>query len=286
MKQEAPANAEIGYAFPPLSLCCLPSRRPPAQSREWIRSAQTIRVQITAASADTLPHGQDRLIPILLSTAAIHQNQRTIRLGSAYSMLRKLGLEASGRNYARLADRFRRIRGMTIRVQSLIEPQVERSYPLVESTHLWFESEAGGSAAIENAVTVSEGFWTDLRKHPVPVEMDVIRKLLPSPGCLDLYLWLALRAGRVRQGRFIRVPLFGASGLVDQLGSPEYGQPRDFRRKIRHWLSQTRNAWPVCPALLSSNGNDLLVWHRRAVHSDEAEVFLRNHVHYVSPSKA
>ena len=36
------------------------------------------------------------------------------------------------------------------------------------------------------------------------------------------------------------VPLFGAFGLVSQLGSIEYARPRKFREKLEGWLNLIR----------------------------------------------
>jgi Plasmid encoded RepA protein len=280
----AELNPDIGYAFRPLLMCCLPSRRPDTVLREWVRASQTLQVRITAPPGCSLPYGQDRLVPLLLATAAVHQNSRTVRLGSAYAILRLFGMKANGRDYHRLASRFRRILGVTLHVKSGLESPVEQSYQLVDRRHLWFENSAGeGARRFENSVTLSEGFWMELRTHPIPFQFEAVRGLLTSPGGLDLYLWLLYRAWRVRQGRFAKVPLFGPAGLMEHFGSANYSQARDFRLKLRSWLTRTRQFWPECPALLSSTGNELLVWHRDMAHSAGAEPFLAvRYVHSVA----
>jgi hypothetical protein len=226
-----------------------------------VRESQTLQVRIAASDGGTLPFGQDRLVPLLLATEAVHWNSRTISLGPAYAILKRFGIAANGRDYLRLAHRFRRVFSVTLNVRSTVEPHPEQQYRIVEHQRLWFDAR-GAQSRFDNVVTLSHGFWNELQTHRVCFPFQAARQLLASPGSLDLYLWLVYRAARVRQGRFAKVPLFGTSGLAGHFGSAEYSQPRDFRNKLRAWLRRIREVWPECPALFSSAGNELLVWHR------------------------
>ena len=61
-----------------------------------------------------------------------------------------------------------------------------------------------------------------------------------------------------RRGRE-RVPLFGAFGLISQLGSANYARPRKFREKLEGWLDLVRTMWPECPASIDNDGTGLFV---------------------------
>lgn len=60
-----------------------------------------------------------------------------------------------------------------------------------------------------------------------------------------------------------RAPLFGSTGLGLQLGSIEYGRPRDFRQKLAKWLREIKAWWPECPAFLSPDGRFLVIGSAR-----------------------
>ena len=83
------------------------------------------------------------------------------------------------------------------------------------------------------------------------------------PAALDLFTWLSYRCF-VAKGRE-RVPLFGESGLVSQLGSADYSRPRKFRERLEGWLNLVRSMWPECPASIDSNGTGLYVDRANAV---------------------
>ena len=63
-----------------------------------------------------------------------------------------------------------------------------------------------------------------------------------------------------------RIPLFGAFGLANQLGSVEYSRPRKFRERIECWLNLIRGMWPERPAKISHDGNVLCVGPALAIH--------------------
>ena len=274
---------EIGCAFRPLVVCCLPNRLPDAHSREWMRESPSLQVRV-AVHAGQLPHGQDRLVLLLLATAALHQDSRTVSLGPAYSILKRFGLTANGRDYQRLAERFRRVLDISIEVRPTLNQQPPQRYGVFEKRRMWFETDPAGvgERRFDNVVTLSEGFWTEVRAHPILFPFEAVRSLMGSPGSLDLYLWLVYRASRVRQGRFAKIRLFGPGGMASHLGSTDYAQARDFRNQLKSWLARIREAWPECPALFSSTGNELLVWRRDMIQLPKAHAASAGHVQQLS----
>ena len=79
-------------------------------------------------------------------------------------------------------------------------------------------------------------------------------------------MWLSYRCFKARGKE--RIPLFGAFGLVSQLGNVEYARPRKFREKLERWLELVRTLWPECPASIDADGNGLIVDRAFAVHVD------------------
>jgi hypothetical protein len=112
-----------------------------------------------------------------------------------------------------------------------------------DQVRLWFKNEGSGvSARRENLVTLSAPFWEELKKHPIPVDADVVRVLANNPGCLDLYTWLTGRCYQAKSAE--RIPLFGPFGLAAQLGVQEYARERKFRERIRGWLNWYNSTGP------------------------------------------
>jgi hypothetical protein len=82
-------------------------------------------------------------------------------------------------------------------------------------------------------------------------------------------MWLSYRCFLAKDKETI--PLFGAYGLANQLGSIEYARARRFREKLDGWLELIRLLWPECPARISSDGTGLLVDHAYSILVNERE---------------
>jgi hypothetical protein len=100
-------------------------------------------------------------------------------------------------------------------------------------------------------------FWDELKRHPIPVDLGMVRALAHSPGALDFALWISWRCWTAKQEE--PIPLFGDAGLVMQLGVQDYSRDRKFRERISAWLKMVRTLWPTCPASLSGDGQYLVV---------------------------
>src|SRR5262245_46321647 len=107
-------NQILGFATRPFVLCGLTVRRPPQSDLVYERRNGFFTLQITGHPEFGLPFGQDRLVPIFLSTLAVRQQSQTIRFKSAAQMLDTFGMAKGGKEYRRLVAAFERIFGATI----------------------------------------------------------------------------------------------------------------------------------------------------------------------------
>jgi hypothetical protein len=217
-------------------------------------------LEVTGQLSYGVPFGQDRLIPLWIATQAVRNQTRTVEFGSARQILSEWGLPENGAHYHRLAEGFRRIFASTIFFgTSLNAPRSEAwdcsRLHFFERMRLWFRPEEQARSEPANLVTLTEAFWEEIRTHPVPVDADVVRALANNPGCLDLYTWLTWRCHQRRTEEL--VPLFGPSGLANQLGVQHYERERKFRELLRRWLELVLVYWPECPAMISTNGKHL-----------------------------
>jgi hypothetical protein len=264
-------DQDLGYGSRPFLLCNLPVKRPPREQLIWQRRNGAFFLRIEGSPSHGLPYGSDRLVPILVATLAVLQQSREVRLGSVASICRLLGLEHGGYSYKRIMEAFERIFSATIYFGTERDLHngrlVDKSrMAFFDRMRLWYqEPNAKGNRydAFDNVIYLSEAFWDELKHHPIPVDLSVVRALRDSPGCLDFCLWLTMRSYTVRDGASVKVPLFGPNGLIQQLGMTEYSHKPRIRQKLREWLDIFRVCWPACPAQLE--GDYLNIQHGSAI---------------------
>ena len=188
----------------------------------------------------SVPFGQDRLIPIWVATLALRQKTRTVSFDSAAQMLEFFHLAKDGRYYRRMVQGFQGIFTSTIFFGTDEQPTGSRlidwaRFHFFNSIHVWF-TDNGKSPSVPagdhpNTITLSEAFYTEIDKHRVPMEREVVIAMAHSPGVLDFYIWIAWKSWVLKSGRTY-VPFFSPGGLKDQLGCQIYPESRFLRRKL------------------------------------------------------
>src|SRR5450432_4216751 len=265
------ARQNLGFSSRPFVLCGLPVKRPaPGCLLHERRNGQFV-LQVTGHPSYGLPWGQDRLVPIFLATLAIRQQTQTIRFRSAAEMLDSFGMQQGGTQYRRLVAAFQRVFGATIFFGT--DSQRERAavvhqarFNFMSEARIWYSKDPDQATlpgGFQNEIVLSHEFFNEIMSHPIPTDMEAAKALSCSPAALDLFMWLSYRCF-VAKGRE-RVPLFGAFGLVNQLGSSDYARPRKFQERLEGWLDLVRTMWPECPAAIDTTGTGLWVDRAAAV---------------------
>jgi len=140
----------------------------------------------------------------------------------------------------------------------------------MSEARIWYTRNAAQDTLpgeLQNEIVLSEEFFREIMDHPIPTDMEAAKALSCSPAALDLFTWLSYRCF-IARGREC-VPLFGATGLVNQLGSCDYARPRKFRERLARWLDLVRALWPECPARINEGGTGLWVDRANAVLIEE-----------------
>lgn len=248
-------------------LCGIPVRRPHHHILEYTRQNGKFRLRVIGHPDYGLPFGQDRLLLIWIASMATWQKNRVIRFRSAATILETFNLPKDGRYYKRLIAGFQRIFYSTFYFASDDQDTeavviTRTSFRFVRDLQLWYvkrgvPGKESGLNRQENVIMLSEEFWGEIREHPIPVDLNVVRALADSPGNLDLYVWLVWRCWTAKGP--VSIPLFGAEGLISQLGNSDRLRERDFRRQIVQWLKIIQQLWPDCPATLAQAGTCLLI---------------------------
>lgn len=267
-EERAQAKQQLAFNARPFVLCGIPLRRPPQNEISYTRRNGRFSLSIVAHPQFGLPFGQDRLIPIWVATLALRQKGRTVRFSYLTEFLDYFDLPRTGFYYNRTAEAFQRVFGATI-FFGTEERQNERvfldwaRFHFFDQIRLWYSRhgvpELATDCEFQNAITLSDAFFTEIQNHAIPIERRVVAALSNAPGVLDFYTWLVWKCWAAR-GRTIRIPLFGFHGLAQQLGTARYARDRSFREKINSWLKQVRVWWPPCPARISPDGHYLIVF--------------------------
>lgn len=263
---------QLVYNSRPFVLCGLPVKKPGKGILKHVRTNGKFFLRITGDVDLGLPFGQDRLIPIWVATLALKQKDRLIRFDTAAEILDTFGLPKDGPHYRRLVDGFKRIFGATIFFGT--EEQLKAGtifdwsrFHFFDRMQIWYskniQQQQLPGEDFENAILLSEVFWSELQRHPIPIDLQAVRALANAPAQLDFYTWLVWRCWTAKSP--ISIPLVGPSGLMNQLGISEKTDRREFRRQIRRWLTKTKALWPECPARLDKDGNVLILSHAKAI---------------------
>jgi hypothetical protein len=145
-----------------------------------------------------VPYGsRARLIMLYLMTRAIETGSREVELGrSMRHWLDRMGIPQGGpstRGVKEQAERLSRCR-LSFQVSKggktgLVNQNLVDAALFLDDD----DAPARGHSHVLERVRLSETFWTQLRRHPIPLEESAIRALQGHSMALDLYCWLAYR---------------------------------------------------------------------------------------------
>ena len=199
-------DGSLGFAFSGWAQCALPHRRLADDSR-WEIAGERVRLVVEPGLRPTsengpmehvgVPYGSvARLILLFLQTEALRKKTREVELGgSLRQWLSKIGASIGGSNARAVRDQAERISRcrLTFHIQGsgtvgLVNQSIVVRALFIENDSLSRQ----GRLSLETA-KLSEGFFEQLMKHPVPIEEAAIKAISNNPAALDAYLWLAYR---------------------------------------------------------------------------------------------
>jgi replication initiator protein len=198
-------DGSLGFAFSGWAQCALPHRRLAPDAR-WEIAGERVRLVVEPglhpSSHDGpmehigVPYGSvARLILLFLQTEALRTNSREVELGgSLRQWLSKIGASIGGSNARAVRDQAERISRCRLTFHIHGSGKVGLVNQSIVDRALFIEDSntRQGKLSLETA-KLSEGFFDQLKKHPVPLEEAAIRAISNNPAALDAYLWLAYR---------------------------------------------------------------------------------------------
>ena len=186
-----------GFLGRTIALCSLP-RSNPGNRHQYKRVNGPYKLIMIAGGDNKLPFGTNpRLILAWVCTEAVRTGSRDIVLGRSLSeFMRKLGISSTdGRGQARLRNQMDRLFNCSVSMIYKDEhgKQFVNSHIANRGEFWWNERKPDQPALWESKVRLSEEFFNEIIRHPVPLDMNTLKALKRSPLGLDLYLWLVYR---------------------------------------------------------------------------------------------
>ena len=198
-------DGSLGFAFSGWAQCALPHRRLAPDAR-WEIAGERVRLVVEPGLHPSshggpmehigVPYGSiARLILLFLQTEALRTNSREVELGgSLRQWLSKIGASIGGSNARAVRDQAERISRcrLTFHIQGSGKVGLVNQSIVDRALFIEDSNTRQGKLSLETA-KLSEGFFEQLKKHPVPLEEAAIRAISNNPAALDAYLWLAYR---------------------------------------------------------------------------------------------
>ena len=225
-------EAGVGFLYSGWCQAALPHKRL-ADDQVWKTTTERVTLVVEPGRRNLtgqgsmawvgVPYGsRARLILLYLQSEALRTRSRDIELGrSLHAWLGRLGIPIGGKSFKDVreqADRLSRCR-LTFHLQAgagrsgLVNQNIVDAAMFVDDGGHASNGQEQGSLFIETA-RLSETFFEQLKKHPVPLEEAAIRAISNNSQALDVYCWLAYRLHVLPQARTVS---WGA--LYAQFGS-------------------------------------------------------------------
>ena len=242
------ADPDRGFMARTMALCSLP-RSNPGNRLQYKRVNGRYTLIMYSSGQYKLPFGNlPRLILAWVCTEAVRTQSRVLVLGRSLSeFMRALGVyDSSGRTQTRLRNQMKRLFGCSV---SLIYEDAQREATatavIADLTDFWWNPKRPNEPMLwESKIQLSEPFFNEIIRHPVPLDMNTLTALKRSALGLDLYLWLVYRTFP------LRAPLRLTWRQVYRQFGANPAQAIDknivnaFRTKCLRELKKIKLAWP------------------------------------------
>jgi hypothetical protein len=221
---------KVGFTSRPFVITAFPAK--PIKGFTWVRKNGNATLMIAVPDGSQLPYGMDRLIPIFLATKAVKTRSRVITFESAAEVLDLFGLSGGGINYKRLTASLERVFKASVFFQvDSKEYRQQARFHFISGLELWKKEAPTDQPRLpglpKNKITLSQDFFEEILKHPIPLDIEVVKLLRNKPVALDAYMFIAYKAASIRHTTTI--PL---SELSSSFGSDDKNK-RKFRMKIK-----------------------------------------------------
>lgn len=199
-----------------------------------------------------IPYGNiPRLLMAWMCSEAVRTKEPKLFLGESLNEFMKnvgIGPATGGRwgSITRLKEQMKRLFEARISYRwgggSKYAGRARRDMQVSKEDVLWWSDRHPQQGTLfQSYVILSDDFFAELTKNPVPIKMEALKLLKQSPLALDLYTWICWRIYKVNQAREpAEIPW---RALHKQFGS-SYASPKEFARRCREYLRKIALLYP------------------------------------------
>ncbi len=192
----------IGFLYSGWCQAALPHRKLP-DAEGWQISGERVTLIVEPGMKSSndgkpthvgVPYGsRARLIMLYLQSEALRTSCREVELGrSLRAWLTRLGIPIGGKSIEAVRDQAERISRCKLTFEVKAGASRGLMNQTIVDTALFLDLEDQAPLFMERA-KLSEGFFAQLQRHPVPLEEAALRAVSNNSMALDLYAWLAYR---------------------------------------------------------------------------------------------
>jgi hypothetical protein len=198
-----------------------------------------------------VPYGsRARLILIYLQTQALMTGNPEVELGrSLRHWFGRMGINSGGKDIKLVKDQAERISRCRLTFHILAGKRIGLvNQSIVESAMFLPDDEGRKSGLSTETARLSDGFFRELQKHPVPIEDAALSGISNNSQAIDIYCWLAYRLHALAMP--ISVSWKAIKGQFGQSVADPYG----FRQKFRQNLQLALAVYPAAKVEQADEG--------------------------------
>ena len=245
------ATPDTGFMARLMMLCSLP-RTNPGRQLQYKRVNGPYTLIMTAVGQTGLPFGNlSRLLLAWVCTEAVRTQSRELFLGPSLSgFMRRLDMAPIGGGSrgerTRLCNQMKRLFNAHIQL-AYEDKQVSASVnsPIASQTGFWWNERRPRMRRLwDSQIELGEKFFHEIIRHPVPLDLNILKALKRSSLGIDFYLWLTYRTFTLnRPLRLSWASLYGQFG-VNPAQAGENRTVQAFRADCLRELKKIKMAWP------------------------------------------
>ena len=246
------AEPDVGFMARLLALCSLP-RTNPGNRDKYVRRNGPYTLYMTATGSAKLPYGiLPRLLLAWVCSEAVATQSRVLVLGASLAaFMRKLGISSDSGGargeLTRLRNQMDRLFHASIVVQyDGAGHSVSAGSLVAERTEFWWDERRPDSPVMwDSTIRLGEGFFNEIIRNPVPLDLHTLKALKRSSLGVDLYLWLTYRTFALKAPlRLSWKALYRQFG-VDPSKAGDRVTVDSFRKDCMRELTKIKTAWPA-----------------------------------------
>ena len=241
------ADPDLGFMARLMVLCSLP-RTNPGNRLQYKRVNGPYKLIMIAGGDNKLPFGNvPRLLMAWVSTEAVRTQSRELVLGSSLSeFMGKVGMASVGGARTRLRNQMKRL--FRCQIELIHEHEHgDRSIAsrVADRTEFWWNERKPNERTLwDSKIRLGEDFFQEIVRHPVPLDLNILKALSRSPLGLDLYLWAVYRTFTLKRPIRLSWPRLYRQFGADPSRANDKLVVNDFRKDCLRELKKIKLAWP------------------------------------------